>query len=360
MTEKSVPTIRKTEVSIANYAKFITLLKSKIRSAQIKGAIAVNRELIKLYWDIGKDIVEKQEQEGWGSKVLERIAKDLQNEFPGIEGFSRRNMFIMKSFYQAYEKVQQAVAQLDDLPVFSIPWGHNALILAKVKDTAERLWYASKTIEHGWSRSMLTIWIENNLYQREGKAITNFKNALPSPQSDLAQQSLKDPYVFDFLTLHKEHLEKDLENELVNHIQKFLIELGQGFAFVGQQYHIKAGEKDLYIDLLFYHLKLRCYLICEIKGKEFDSRDAGQISAYLSAVDDLLRHEDDKPSIGMILCKTKDDVFVEYVLRNFNRPIGVAQYEIVEKLPKELKSSLPTVKEIEEELEKDIKDNNSE
>lgn len=352
MAKKVAQAPKKTQISTSDYKKFITLLKTKIRSAQIKGAIAVNKELIKLYWDLGKDIFEKQEQEGWGSKVLEKVTKDLQNEFPGVEGFSRRNIFIMKAFYQAYKNVQQLVAQLDSLPIFSIPWGHNALILTKVKDTTERLWYASKTIEHGWSRSMLTIWIENDLYNREGKAITNFKAALPAPQSDLAQQSLKNPYIFDFLTLHQEHLEKDLEDGLVKHIQKFLIELGQGFAFVGQQYHIKAGEQDLYIDLLFYHLKLRCYVIVELKGGKFDTRDAGQMSAYLSAVDDQLRNENDKPSIGVILCKTKDNVFAEYVLRNFNRPIGVAEFEVnlVEKLPKDLKSSLPTVEEIEAEL----------
>lgn len=352
MAKKSVQSVRKTEVSAVNYTKFITSLKTKIRSAQIKGAIAVNKELIKLYWEIGKDIVEKQEHEGWGSRVLERMVKDLQSEFPGVEGFSRRNIFRMKAFYHAYGKVPQAVAQLDNLPIFSIPWGHNALILEKIKSRAERLWYAQKAIENGLSRSMLTIWIENDLYHREGRAITNFKVALPTSQSDLAQQSLKDPYVFDFLTLHKEHLEKDLEDGLVNHIQKFLIELGQGFAFVGQQYPIKAGEKDLYIDLLFYHLKLRCYVIVELKAREFDSRDAGQMSVYLSVADDQLRHEDDKPSIGIILCKTKDNVFAEYVLRNFNRPIGVAEFEVklVEKLPKELKSSLPTVEAIEAEL----------
>lgn len=352
MPKKSSLTIKKEDVSAAEYAKFISSLKDKIQSAQIKAAVAVNSELIKLYWEIGKDIFEKQEKEGWGSNILEKAAKELQNEFPGVEGFSRRNMFRMKAFYQAYAKVPQAVAQLDDLPVFSIPWGHNALILEKIKDTAERLWYASKTIEHGWSRSMLTIWIENDLYCREGKAITNFKAALPPSQSDLAQQSLKDPYVFDFLTLHKAYLEKDLEDGLVKHIQKFLIELGQGFAFVGQQYPIKAGEKNLYIDLLFYHLNLRCYIIVELKAGEFDSRDAGQMSSYLSAVDDQLRRDGDQPSIGIILCKTKDNIFAEYVLRNFNRPIGLAEFEVkvVEKLPKELKSNLPTVEEIEAEL----------
>lgn len=352
MTKKTVPAVKKTKVATAHYTKFITSLKTKIRSAQIKGAIAVNKELIKLYWDMGKDIVEKQEQEGWGSKVLEKVAKDLQNEFPGVEGFSRSNIFYIRSFYVAYGKVQQLVGQFEALPIFSIPWGHNVLLIQKIKDANERLWYASKVIEHGWSRSMLTIWIENDLYRREGKAITNFKTSLPAPQSDLAQQSLKDPYLFDFLTLHKEHLEKDLEDGLVKHIQKFLIELGHGFAFVGQQCPIKAGEHNLYIDLLFYHLKLRCYVIVELKGGKFDSRDAGQMSAYLSAVDDQLRHEGDQPSIGIILCRTKDNVFAEYVLRNFNRPIGVAEFEVklVEKLPKELKSSLPTVEEIEAEL----------
>jgi predicted nuclease of restriction endonuclease-like (RecB) superfamily len=352
MAKKSVPVVKKTEVSTANYTKFITSLKAKIRSAQIKATITVNSELIKLYWEIGKEIVEKQSREGWGSKVLEKTAKDLQNEFPGIEGFSRTNLFRMKAFYNAYAKVPQLVGQLEQLPLFSIPWGHNVILLESLKQTEERLWYASKSIEHGWSRSMLTVWIENDLYHREGKAITNFKVALPAPQSDLAQQSLKDPYIFDFLTLHKEHLEKDLEEALVKHIQKFLIELGQGFAFVGQQVPIKAGKQDLYIDLLFYHLTLRCYVIVELKGGKFDSRDAGQMSAYLSAVDDQLRHDDDQPSIGIILCKTKDNIFAEYVLRNFNRPIGVAEFEVkvVEKLPKELKSSLPTVEEIEAEL----------
>lgn len=352
MAKKSYTAVKKRDTSSIEYSKFIASLKVKIRSAQIRGAIAVNRELINLYWDIGKEIFERRELDGWGNNALDRISKDLQREFPGIEGFSRRNMFRMKAFYQAYAKVPQLVAQLKELPVFSIPWGHNALILEKVKNTAERLWYAQKTIENGLSRSMLTIWIENDLYYRDGKAITNFKTSMPSVQSDLAQQALKDPYIFDFLTLHKEHLEKELEEGLVKHIQKFLIELGQGFSFVGQQYPIKAGKKDLYIDLLFYHLKLRCYIVVELKAGEFDSRDAGQMSAYLSAVDDHLKLEDDKPTIGIILCKTKDNVFVEYVLRNFNRPIGVAGFEVklVEKLPKEFKSSLPTVEEIEAEL----------
>ncbi len=352
MVKKSISSVKKTEILPVNYKKFIASLKDKIRSVQIKAAVSVNKELIKLYWEIGKEITEKQNNEDWGSKVLEKVVKDLQNEFPGVEGFSRANIFRMQAFFTAYEKVAQAVRQFESLPIFHIPWGHNILLLQKIKDNDERLWYASKTMEHGWSRSMLTIWIENDLYHREGKAITNFKTSIPAPRSDLAQQTLKDPYIFDFLTLHKEHLEKDLEDGLVKHIQKFLIELGQGFAFVGQQYAVQAGEHNLYIDLLFYHLNLRCYVIVELKTGKFDSRDAGQMSAYLSAVDDQLKHENDQPSIGIILCRTKDNIFAEYVLRNFNRPIGVAEFEVklVEKLPKELKSSLPTVAEIEAEL----------
>lgn len=352
MNKKRIPSSSNSDISLSTYTKFITSLKSRVHSAQIKATVAANKELIKLYWEIGKAIAEKQSQEKWGSHVLDRVAKDLQNSFPGIEGFSRANIFRMKAFFIAYSKVAQPVRQFDSLPIFSIPWGHNILILQKIKDSDTRLWYALKTIENGWSRSMLTIYIENALHLRQGQAITNFKRSLPSPHSDLAQQSIKDPYIFDFLTLQGDHLEKDLEDGLVNHIQKFLIELGQGFSFVGRQYAIKAGEHDLYIDLLFYHLQLRCYIIVELKIDKFDSRDVGQMSAYLSAVDDQLRHEHDNPSIGIILCKTKDNVYAEYVLRNFNRPIGIAEFEVklVENLPKEFKTKLPTIEAIEAEL----------
>lgn len=345
------------EFSNNDYEKILADLKKRIRESQLKASVSVNKELLILYWNMGKTIVEKQEKSRWGTNVLEKLSKDLQNEFPGVEGFSRRNISRMRAFYQNYKIWPQPVAKLEDLPIFHIPWGHNVLIMEKIKELEERLWYAQKTIEHGWSRSVLTIWIENRLYHKEGKAITNFKLTLTSPQSDLAQQTLKDPYSLDFLELHKDFSEREIEEGLVSHMQKFLVELGQGFAFVGKQYPIKAGEKDLYIDLLFYHLKLRCYVIVELKARQFDSRDAGQMSIYLSAVDDQLRHKDDKPSIGMILCKTKDAVFVEYALRNFNRPIGVAEYEtkLVETLPKELKSSLPTIEEIEAELEQDIR-----
>lgn len=352
MIQKTLAKVDSNDLSLVGYNEFLKEIKEKIRSTQLKAAIAANRELIKLYWELGKDIVENQEKEGWGSKVLDKVAKDLQNEFPGIEGFSRANIFRMRAFFIAYEKVAQAVRQFEPLPIFDIPWGHNILLLQKIKDNDERLWYASKCIEHGWSRSMLTIWIENNLYRREGKATTNFKMTLPALQSDLAQQTLKDPYVFDFLTLHKEHLEKDLEDGLVNHIQKFLIELGQGFAFMGHQYPFTVGGEQFYIDMLFYHVKLRCFVVVELKAKAFKPEDAGQLNFYLSAVDDMIKHDTDNPTIGILLCKDRKKVIAEYAFRGIERPMGVVEYEtmLTKAIPEELKSNLPTVKEIEAEL----------
>lgn len=336
--------------NLKGYKDLLGEIKKKVKSAQLKAAVAINKELIQLYWDIGNSVLEKQETEGWGSKVIERLAKDLRSSFPNMKGFSPRNIQYMVTFAREYPKTP-----ITQQPVAQIPWGHNTLLLDKLNDSSSRIWYAQKTIENGWSRNVLMHWIDSGLHERQGKALTNFNSTLPSPQSDLAHETLKDPYNFDFLTLRETFDERELEDGLIDHVQKFLLELGTGFAFVGKQYPIKAGKKDLYIDLLFYHLKLRCYFIVELKAREFDSRDAGQMSAYLSAVDDLLRHEGDNPSIGMILCKTKDNVFVEYVLRNFNRPIGVAEYEtkIIESLPDDLKGSLPSIEEIEHELEGD-------
>lgn len=344
---KHVPAVTKTNpVDSNSYSQAFELLKSDIRESQLRAALSVTKELILLYWRTGKMLAEKVAKEGWGAKTIERLARDTKEEFPDISGFSFRNLKYMRQFAECFPNDNWAAAAAQ------IPWGHNLVLLDKLEKQEQRLWYIQQTIENGWSRSMLEMWIESDLYKRQGRAVTNFKQALTQPESDLAGQTLKDPYNFAFLTLDKKYRERELENGLMDHLQKFLIELGQGFAFVGRQYPIKAGKKDLSIDLLFYHLKLRCYVIVELKAREFDSRDAGQMSAYLSAVDDQLRHTDDKPSIGIILCRTKDNVLVEYVLRNFNRPIGVAEFEVnlVEELPKELKSSLPTVEEIEEEL----------
>lgn len=342
-----------------DYADFLDSLKTRVRQAQTKAMLSVNRELIQLYWDIGRGIVQRQEQAGWGQSVLERLADDLQKALPGVSGFSRSNVFRMRAFYLAYrtpEIVAQPVRQIaEDAPpesVAHLPWGHNVVLFQKVKDADQRLWYAAKALEHGWSRAVLTVQIETDLYRRQGQAITNFVGTLPPPQSGLAQQALKDPYLFDFLTLHDDAIERDLETGLVDHIQKFLVELGAGFAFVGRQVHLTVGDDDFYLDLLFYHLKLRCFVVVDLKMKKFTPADAGQMNFYLSAVDSLMKHPTDAPTIGLILCKTRNRITAEYALRDINKPIGVAEWQtqLVQSLPEPLKGSLPSIEEIEAEL----------
>jgi len=345
---------KNTKSSVQEYTLTLAMLKKQIQESQVKAAFSVNRELLKLYWTIGEIISQKQQEYGWGTKIIEQLANDLQKEFPGIAGFSRTNIFRMRSFYATYAIVPVAAGQLEKMPIFQIPWWHNVVLLTKLKNNNQRLWYAQKAAEHGWSSTILEIHIEVNRYGREGKAITNFTKTLPLPDSDMAQQSLKDPYLFDFLTLQNKHLEKDVEQGLINHIQKFLLELGEGFAFIAQQKHLEVGGDDFYIDLLFYHVNLRCYIVVELKATAFKPEYLGQLNFYLSAVDNLLRHPEDKPTIGLLLCKTKNNITAEYALSGFNRPIGVAEYQtkIMKNLPKEFKSSLPTVEEIEAELKK--------
>lgn len=330
-----------------SYIEILDALKQKIKAAQIKAALSVNAEMLLLYWEIGKTILERQDQEGWGQNIINRLSDDLKKSFPEMKGFSPRNLGYMKKFSETYPDIsilQQAVAKL--------PWGHNVVLIDKIKNPEERLWYANKTIENGWSRNVLVIQIETGLYQRQAIAdkTSNFKNTLPSPQSDLAHNMLKDPYKLDFLGLGSEAEEKEVEAALVYHMKKFLLELGVGFAFVGQQYHLEIGDQDFYIDLLFYHLKLRCYIVIELKSKDFKPEYAGKLNFYLSAVDDLLRHPDDKPSIGILLCKNKNNVVAEYALRNINRPIGVSEYTLTQAIPEEIKTSLPTIEELEAEL----------
>ena len=334
-----------------SYLETLNKLKEKIRSTQIKAALKVNQELIQLYWEIGVAISEKQEKEGWGAKTIEKLAKDLKESFPHTKGFSRTNISYMVQFAKEYpeiEIIQQLVGQ--------IPWGHNLILIQRLSKKEERVWYVKKIIENGWSRSMLSIWIDSDLYRREGNAITNFTNTLPSPQSDLANQTLKDPYCFDFLSLTENYKEKDLEKGLTDHIQKFLVELGKGFAFVGKQYELKIADTIYYLDLLFYHLELNCFCVIELKGTAFKPEYAGKINFYLSAVDDLLKRPHDNPSIGILLCKDKKKTEVEYALRGIEKPIGVASFEteIVKTLPENLKSSLPTVEEIEAEINRGL------
>ncbi len=347
--------IKKTTLS--PYLSFLEQLKKKVQQAQLKASLAVNKELIQLYWDIGKAIVEKQEEEGWRAQIIEKLCKDLQNAFPGMQGFSRANIFNMRSFYLAYPRIQQAVGLDNMLPIVNIPWGHNILIITKIKDLEGRLWYAQQTIQHGLSRAALEDWIKSKAYKRHGKAITNFKQQFPEPQSFLAQETLKDPYNFDFLTLTAGYRELELEQGLINHIQKLLLELGKGFAFIGRQYHLDIAGDDYYLDLLFYHIHLRCYCVVELKTTDFKPEYAGKLNFYLSAIDDQLKQSTDNPSIGILLCKSKNQLKVEYALRDVKKPIGVAEYvtKIVEKLPKKLEKSLPTIEDIEAELRSDIK-----
>ena len=370
--KKSDPTGKPSGAIPAGYAPLLADLKARVRAAQLRAAVAVNRELIRLYWDIGKIIAEAQKSKGYGKQVVERLAEDLAAAFPQMDGFSPRNVWRMRAFHLAWtgqsQKHQQAVASLDskilpqlvaeldghNLPqsVAEIPWGHNVLLLEKIANPILRLWYARKTIEHGWSRAVLTHHIETELHQREGKAITNFQHTLPPPQSDLAEQTLKDPYNFDFLTIRSDAHERDLEQGLLDHVQKFLLELGVGFAFVGRQYHMEISGQDYYLDLLFYHLRLRCYVVIDLKMKAFEPEFAGKMNFYLSAADDQLRHADDRPSIGLLLCKERDQLTVEYALRDLKKPIGVTRWQtkLVESLPKNLQGSLPTVAEIEAEF----------
>jgi predicted nuclease of restriction endonuclease-like (RecB) superfamily len=329
------------------YAEFIETLKTDIQRSQIKAALAVNRELVLLYWRIGNGILAKQKELGWGAKVVEQISRDLRLAFPAMKGFSRTNLLYMRLFAENYpddQIVQQLVGQ--------IPWGHIVRILDKVKDQAEREFYIRKTIENGWSRNVLEIQIETGLYLRQGKAVTNFELTMPKLQSDLAQQLLKSPYNFDFLGLTDEAHERDIEQAMMRHIRAFLLELGVGFAFVGSQYRLEGGGEEFFIDQLFYHLKLRCYFVLELKAGKFKPEYLGKLNFYLSAIDDLLREEADKPSVGMILCRGENNTVVEYALRDMSKPIGISSYELTRILPENLRGNLPTIEEIEAEVKK--------
>lgn len=335
------------------YLELLNQLKERILGAQLRAGLAVNRELVLLYWQLGREILVRQDQRGWGAKVIDRLANDLRRAFPEMKGFSVRNLRYARAFAEAWpdeQIVQQLVAQ--------IPWGHNVRILDYLKDPAEREWYIRQTIQHGWSRDILVHQIEGQLYQRQGQADTNFSLTLPPPQSDLARQVLKDPYNFDFLSLDQAAQERDLEKALVTHIREFLLELGAGFAFVGSQYPLEVDGRDFYIDLLFYHLKLRRYVVIDLKVGDFEPDFVGKMNFYLSAVDDLLRHEDDQSSIGIILCKSKSKTVVEYALRNSNTPIGVAIYNLTAALPDQVKGNLPTIEELEAELTTPIETEN--
>jgi len=327
------------------YADWLVDLKGRIHSAQQRATLAVNQELVLLYWQIGRDILARQSEQGWGAKVIERLSHDLRTAFPDMKGFSRANLMYMRAFAEAWpnpEIVQQLVGRL--------PWGHNLVLLTRLKDTQQRMDYARSAISHGWSRNVLNIHIETRLLERTGTAVTNFDARLPKPQSDLASESLKDPYRFDFLGLTDAAQEREIEHALVKHVTDFLLELGAGFAFVGRQVQLDVGGDEFFIDLLFYHLKLRCYVVIELKAGKFKPEHLGQLGFYLTAVDAQVKHPQDEPTIGLLLCKSKNKVVAEYALRDNARPIGVAEYQLVESLPPELQTSLPSIEQIEREL----------
>jgi predicted nuclease of restriction endonuclease-like (RecB) superfamily len=400
---------------LALYRNLIVDIKSRVRQAQHRAALSANAEMILLYWDIGRMIAARQIAEGWGAGVIPRLATDLKNDLPEEKGFSERNIKRMLRFYQEYSadpsKVPQAVAQLDStdlkqtpveqgpvvklpantseiganpalqsentsietkmpqpvaqsntifmLPIVQraiaqLPWGHNILLFEKIKHLPTRLWYARQALEQGWSRDALTAQIKNQAHERQGEAITNFASTLPEAHAGIAQGLLKDPYLFDFLTLEEPFHERELETGLLQHLEKFLLELGRGFAFVGRQYRLEVSDREFYLDLLFYHLHLRCFIVVDLKKGDFKPEYAGKMNFYCSAVDDLLKHKDDAPTIGLILCQTKDRILAEYSLKDINKPIGLADYELTRALPKELSSSLPSIEDIEGELAEEV------
>lgn len=344
-----------------NYLNWLSEVKTKLKSFQSKAVLAVNSLLIEFYWELGKAISEKET--GYGTGFLEQVSKDLKSDFPEMKGLSYRNLAFCRQFYLFYSShsiLQQPVAILSKQPVdqlthqlvTQIPWGHNILIFTKSNTLEQAEFYILQTIENGWSREVLALQIKSQLFERKGKSINNFKQTLPHPFSDLANETLKDPYVFDFLTLSKPFHEKDIENQLIANVTKFLLELGKGFAFIGQQYHLEIGESDYYIDLLFYHTKLKCYVVIELKNTKFIPEYSGKLNFYLSAVDSLVKQDDDKPTIGILLCRDKNNIETEFALRDLNKPIGVSEFSLTEIIPEELKSSLPTIEEIENELNK--------
>lgn len=354
----------------AGYAKLLNEVKKRIQQAQTRAMLSVNAELVRLYWDIGRIIDGQQRREGWGAAVIPRLARELRNDLLEIKGFSERNIGRMIAFFRSYPnpadflpqlvaklpgsaKVPQAVAKSEapaDSILWSIPWGHHALLMEKVGDPTARLWYMQQTLTNGWSRNVLLLMIQSEAYRRQGRAVTNFEQRLPAPQSDLARQTLKDPYIFDFLTLEEPFHERELETNLLRELEHFLLELGQGFAFVGRQLRLEVGDSDFYIDLLFYHLKLRCFVVIDLKKGEFKPEYAGKMNFYLGVVDDQLRHPTDAPSIGLILCQDRNHIIAEYALRGVSKPIGISEYELTRALPASLQSALPTVEEIEAEL----------
>ncbi len=345
-------------IKTPEYRKWLMEIKERIRATQIKAAVQVNSVLLTLYWELGADIVDRQKSAKWGSGFLKQLSTDLMAEFPDMKGFSYRNIRAIRQWFLFYKEgvsnlattcgqigQQQVVAAL-----VRVPWGHNRVIISKCNGVVEALYYVKETIENNWSRSVLTHQIEKGLFHRRGKAVTNFVETLPAPQSDLAQQLIKDPYTFDFLTMTRDYNERELETALIDHITKFLLELGAGFAFMGRQRGLRVGKRDFVLDLLFYHTKLHCYVVIELKTEAFEPEYAGKLNFYLKALDEQLRGDGDESTIGILLCKSRDQVVVEYALSDMGKPMGVSEYQLTRALPDNLKPSLPSIEELEAEF----------
>ncbi len=376
---------KKATVVRDNFTALLADVKGRIQTAQTRAVLAVNAELVRLYWDIGRIIDQRQKREGWGAAVIPRLAAALKNELPELKGFSERNIDLMIQFYRAYpdpaafvqpvvaqlpappisqppvakssagKKAQPVVAKIPESTLWAIPWAHHVILMQKVKDLPARRWYMEQTLAHGWSRNVLAVQIDAQAHTRHGQAVSNFAAVLPAPQSDLAQQTLKDPYIFDFLTLAEPFQERELETQLVRHLEKFLLELGQGFAFVGRQYRLAVGDEDYYIDLLFYHLRLRALIVIDLKTGKFKPEYAGKLNFYCNAVNQQLRHPDDAPTIGLILCQSHDRLQAEYSFAGIDKPIGISTYELTRALPPAVQSALPTVEQLEAELRATVK-----
>lgn len=337
----------------SEYKSWIGELKQRIRQSQIKAAVKVNTELLQLYWGLGKDIVERQKAAQWGDGFLKQLSEDLMSEFSEMNGFSYRNIKHIRQWYVFYSQGdiigKQLVSQLEQ-DFFSVPWGHHILIMQRCKDMNKALFYVRQVVENNWSRTVLDWQIDSNLYERQGKAISNFKNTLPAPQSDLAQQITKDPYIIDIMGIRQDMEEREIEAHLDSHISQYLLELGKGFTYYGHQVHLNVGGEDFYIDQLFYHVRLHCYVVVELKATKFKPEHIGQLNFYVAAVDRQMRMQGDNPTIGLLICKDKNDIVAEYTLRNIETPIGVSSVEIYDQLTADYKSSLPTIEEIEAQL----------
>ena len=349
----------------SEYINCLTSLKSRVQRAQLKAAIAVNQELLQFYWELGGEMIEKQKETKWGSGFLKRLSHDLMAEFPEMKGFSEGNLRFMKRWVLFYTPAivdsvtacdrNAEVSKIQDgrsarQQIIQIPWGHNRVIITKCSEVREALYYVNQVIKHGWSRSVLTHQIEGQLWTREGNAVSNFTSTLPMLDSDLAQQTLKDPYIFDFLSLAANHNERDLENQLTEHITKFLLELGAGFSYLGRQVPLKVGGREFFIDLLFYHTQLHCYVVIELKTGDFEPEYAGKLNFYIKAVDEQLRTERDNSTIGLLLCKNRDKLVAEYSLSDIHKPMGISEYRLTQSLPDDLKANLPDVEVIEAEF----------